>query len=149
VLGITGSADRKGDPITPTNAASVEQFGTPLTFPDKVTSLTLTSKGEMFAAGLFSGKIGVWQLSNPADIHWLQAPLNVVNSINFSPDGQLLAAASGQGSIPVWRVSDWAPLPSLTGIAPGLGFTSVRFSPDGEILAAGAADKTIRLWRLP
>jgi WD40 repeat protein len=120
-----------------------------------VRSVTFSPVGNLFAAGLADGTVGIWgatpdssNKSSGNHVSWNRTatlpPTGDVNTIAFSPDGLRLATGSRDGSVRLWDVASRSPLSTLGSHTNQV--RTVAFSPDGKWLASGSMDRTIRIW---
>jgi WD40 repeat protein len=124
-----------------------------------VFSLGFSQDGNLLAAGLSDGNIGVWQIS--ADSLHIQieatqvltatSSQRSVDSIAISPDNQVIAAGDTSSGITLLSVQDGR---ILQQISTNLQHQTLVFSPDSRFIAAGQAStdgerkSTVSLWNV-
>ena len=116
-------------------------------------SLAFSPDGRTLAAGDQSGRVVLWDVTNPA------APAPVATlphygssagapAVSFSPDGHtLVARGSNDRSAALWDVTDRAHpsrLSTVTGDSAGL--IVATFAPGGRTLATESSDHMVALW---
>ncbi|MFD4673116.1 hypothetical protein ACFWNN_25575 [Lentzea sp. NPDC058450] len=133
----------------------VVSLGTVEVGPDRGTIRPkLRPDGKVLATanGLTDQSVRLWDLSNPAAVTPLGAPLvlgtRFSSTVGFSPDGRIMVTGNDDKSVRLWDVSDPA-RPKALG-SPLVGHreyvNDVAFSPDGKTLATASSDRTFRLW---
>ncbi len=148
-LVVTVSADGTGrvwDATTPAGAAHS------LNHPVPVRSVACTPAGVKAVAvtGCDDGKLRVFDLSNPGQIHGdgqelADAHAAAVGAIAFSPNGQFMASAAGR-DVFIWDAANWKKLYTLPAEHRD-AVTSLQFTPQGTLVTA-SKDRTLKVWRL-
>jgi WD40 repeat protein len=127
-----------------------DAFATQL--PDALISVNNSSNfspnGSMFASGIESNAVTLWDVRSGQHLRTLTGHQNRVIAITFSSDGKTLASASSDGTATLWDVHSGRLLTKpLKPLRKGRNFvTSLAFSSDGRMLAQAMFDRTIVLW---
>ena len=91
-----------------------------------------------------SGKLTVWNLSDPeAPVASIRQAANVL-ALSFSPNNKLLALGEGDCNVHILNTGVFDERFSLRCHAHAV--SSVAFSPDGKLLASGSGDGTAIIW---
>lgn len=121
----------------------------------EVENVALSPDGRtLAAAGLKTGQILLWDVTDPRQPRPLGAPLNVSSQytyeLAFSPDSSMLATPDDDLSVRLWDLSKrLSPRPiGVRLIGPAGWVNSVAFSPNGRWLAAASSDKNLHVWDL-
>jgi WD40 repeat protein len=111
----------------------------------RVTAMSLSQKGQLLAAGGFTGLIRAWDVETGRAVFELPSGSSsaAVTSIEFSTDSRWLAAGDQNGSIRIFDVSSQKEIRRLQ--PHGEAVTVLVASPDGRWLATGSAEE-IKLW---
>lgn len=108
-----------------------------------VSRISFSPDGALIAAGLSSGDICVWRVSDGQPVTAFPGRSEIRN-LSFSSIDGILFSWSGDGEVGGWRVPEGTPIETVEGI----GTTGpVAFSPDGSRVAVGWGD-SVRLWRV-
>lgn len=108
-----------------------------------VSRISFSSDGALIAAGLSSGEICVWRVSDGQPVTALPGRSEIRN-LAFSSIDSILFSWSGDGEVRGWRIPEGIPIETVENI----GTTGpVAFSPDGSWVAVGWGD-SVRLWRV-
>ncbi|MCX8565315.1 MAG: WD40 repeat [Glomeribacter sp. 1016415] len=110
-----------------------------------VNSCAYSPDGKTFAAGLTSGGISVYTISDWQKIWTLRGHRYQVNNIAYSPDSTQIATGSDDKTVRLWDLETCA---ILRVFDHSDKITSVIYSPKGDQLASGSLDETIWLWDL-
>jgi WD40 repeat protein len=118
------------DPHTGKEVAAIRPLGA------AVTSLAYGPGGRRLAAGLWDGKVVVWETASMAAVLAVgeAAPSVPVWSVAFSPDGRRLAATGWRALVRVWSLASGREVRTLKGHAGQA--VRASFSPDGRWLAS-------------
>jgi WD40 repeat protein len=107
-------------------------------------ALAFSPDGRWLAFPLSAGRIGLWDLADPAapprslDGHpWMAL------DAEFAPDGTMLATSGGDRQVRLWSVPDGVLQGELVTNSP---VRELTFSPDGSMLAAATQDEVVRVW---
>ena len=116
------------------------------TSDDAVIVLRFSCDGRRLAAGFHTGKVKVWDLSDPPRERVFQGHAGSVEGLAFSPDGRILVSASSAQDIRIWDVESQRQLSPLT--PRPIYFTDCVISPDGRTLAVADYTGLITLWNM-
>ena len=117
-------------------------------YPEKISSLAISSSGDYIAIGDIKGTISIFDSSLSEMLHSFSKHSTKVTSLVFHPYEDILASASvDDESILLWSVDSGQLRDSLNGHTEGL--TDIVFSSDGELLASASFDKSIQIWDTP
>jgi serine/threonine protein kinase/WD40 repeat protein len=111
-------------------------------------SITFSPNGNIVAATLWGGNIGVWDVSQ-TPVHKQVIPLgHLSRALIFSPDSKTLAAACVDGTVRLWDVSGaeirvGSVLKGHTGHV-----RAVVFARSGKLLYSGGEDRSVRVWEV-
>jgi WD40 repeat protein len=108
--------------------------------------LKFSLDGRRLAMGSYSGKVKVWDLSNPSRERVFQGLPKCVQGLAFSPDGRTLATAGDGLEIRLWDVDSQRNTGEFTPRT--IWFTDCTISPDGRTLAVADYNGLITLWNL-
>jgi len=111
---------------------------------DSVTSVALSTNGELVASGSEDNTIRLWNRQGQVIGTAFQGHTAAVTAVAFSPDSQRLVSSSEDGTVRLWDLKGQpigSPFKGHTGAV-----TAVAFSPDGQYIASSGEDQTIRLW---
>ena len=124
----------------------------------KVFKVEFSSDGSLLAAGLSTGAVQIWRVSDGNLLRVFQGMFCEVNNMAFSPDGETVAIGGATDhfradptdfAVKVIRVSDGERLPTLEVYPAAYGYISgMAFSPDGSLLATVSMGE-IALWQIP
>jgi WD40 repeat protein len=115
------------------------------TSEEGMTVLRFSRDARRVAAGFYSGKVKVWDLSGPSRERLLQGHTGSVESLAFSEDGSILVSvASAAQEIRIWDVNAQRPL-SPSSPFPLHFTTECVISPDGRTLAVADYNGLITL----
>ena len=106
-----------------------------------VTSVALSSDGNLLAAGCHNGVVELWDVRSEKRIDSLRGHAAKVQCVVFSPDGSLLASSAAEHAH-LWNIQDRKQIAVFNHTAI---VKSITFSPDGKTLAC-VDDTCIRLW---
>jgi WD40 repeat protein len=98
----------------------------------EITSVALSTDGNLLAAGSTDGTISLWQVSDNSLVNTLDNHNLAVSSVFFSPDGRAFFSASRDGTVRMMNISDGS-------LIQGFGAQSIvdaTVSADGKTLAA-------------
>lgn len=109
-------------------------------------AVTISSNGNLLAAGTADGEIRLWNLLNETPLLTWQGHFDWIRSIAFSPDGQLLVSGSDDETIGIWETNTGKCLHTLGGHSSWV--RSVTFSPDGAMVVSGGDDGRVLLWEV-
>ncbi|MBD2097498.1 serine/threonine protein kinase [Trichocoleus sp. FACHB-591] len=112
---------------------------------EPVTSLVLSSNGQLLVSGSQDKTIKVWQLENQILLRTLTGHADAVNAVTLSPDGQLLVSGSQDKTIKVWQFDTGTLLETLVGHVAWIW--SVAISADGQTIASAGDDGSIKIWQ--
>ncbi|MBD2388799.1 WD40 repeat domain-containing protein [Cylindrospermum sp. FACHB-282] len=113
----------------------------------KVTSVGISSDGEVLVSGSADKTINVWNLKTGKLIRTLTGNLGEVSSVAVSSNGNFLAVGScehPQSNVKVWHLKTGKLLHTLLGHQKPVNVVAI--SPDGQILASGS--HKIKIWNL-
>ncbi|BAY27144.1 protein kinase [Calothrix sp. NIES-2100] len=111
---------------------------------DWVSSVAISSDGQILASGSRDNTIKLWSVTTGKEIRTLTGHSDPVVSVAISSDGQILASGSLDKTIKLWSVTTGKEIRTLTGHSELV--VSVAISSDSQILASSGGDKTIKLW---
>ena len=103
--------------------------------------------GELWAAGLQNGVLGLWRMVEGQLTDAFQRAGNQRSPLVFSPNGALLATTTDDYGINIWSTTSGECLQTLTG-QPSAVYI-LAFSGDGTLLASLGTDHVVYLWDLP
>lgn len=72
---------------------------------NKITSITVSSDGKLFASSSFDGTIKFWDLAIEQEIKTIATSFTGIEKIMFSNDGSKIIVISRYGSVVVFEVS--------------------------------------------
>ncbi len=112
-------------------------------------SMAVSADGQMVAAGMVSGVIQLYQISDGKMLRELKGHTDTVTSVAFSPDGQTLVSGSDDWAFSFWKVSDGSLLQNVDGYTTSR-VNAVAFSTDGSLAAIALEypDNKILLWKV-
>ncbi|KAF9352578.1 hypothetical protein BGX26_009639 [Mortierella sp. AD094] len=100
--------------------------------------------GNIYAVGLVSGDINLYETSGWGRIRSMKGHDGHVRDLTFSATGDQIASGGDDNTIRLWDVESGDDIRILQGHSDNI--TSVVYSPNGGQIASGSSDKTIRLW---
>jgi WD40 repeat protein len=109
-----------------------------------VTSITISTDGELIASGGLDGSVIVWDISTSNPLFRLDAHTDAIEELTFSPDGKLLVTTGADAAMRIWDVASGNMLQEYTDFTGGV--TTATFSPDGTQLAF--SDSALHVWQL-
>ena len=112
----------------------------------KITAITIDSRGQLVAAALADCSIGLWDLTTGTPRGAFKKHQDIVNALAFSPDSQTLASGGDDRAAILWDVQSGKARRTLKGH--DVTVTSLAFSPDGSILATGSGNAAVVLWNV-
>ncbi|MEA5515878.1 WD40 repeat domain-containing protein [Nodularia sp. UHCC 0506] len=113
----------------------------------KVTSVAISSDGEVLVSGCADKTINIWNLETGKQIRTLTGNEGEVSSVAISPNNQFLAVGSCEhpkSNVKVWNLKTGKLLHTLLGHQKPVNV--VTMSHDGQILASGS--HKIKIWNL-
>jgi energy-coupling factor transporter ATP-binding protein EcfA2 len=122
-----------------------DERSVPLALDAPLSSIAVSSDGNVVAGGTSDGRIALWDLQHRGAPRMLSGGAGVVSSLALSADGSRVAAGSADGTIHVWRLTTSEAAPALLHghASPVHG---LAFNRDASLLASAGADATIRIW---
>ncbi len=125
-----------------------------------VRTLALDGDGELLAALLVDGTLGMWRLGEAASSEMIRLRVFGLTTpqpsgVAFSPDGSALASVVEPAALAIWdraallsATPGDPPEPSITFAGHDARVASVNFSADGRRVVTTALDQTARIWNL-
>ena len=113
----------------------------------KITSLAISSDGEVLVSGCTDKNVNLWNLETGKQIRTLTSNEGGISSVAISPDNQFLAVGScdhPKSNVKVWHLKTGKLLHTLLGHQKPVNVVAI--SPDGQILASGS--NKIKIWHL-
>lgn len=111
---------------------------------DKISAGVLSRDNKWCALGTASGKVGVFQLSAPKSVKWVDGHSKAVIGLDTSPDSTSFVTASTDKKARVWRAADAQPVTVLDGHTEAVRWA--WFSEDGKQILTTALDNKARLF---
>ena len=109
-----------------------------------VTSVALSPKSDLIAAGTSNGEVHLWDLSAGHQTGLRLGHTGPVSAVAFNRDGTLLATGEGD-TVRLWDAATGDPVGGpLSGHVDDV--TALAFSPTSDLLASGSRDGSVRLW---
>jgi WD40 repeat protein len=109
------------------------------------TQVAFAATGRTLAAASYGGRVGFWDLDNPAEPRLLCTPegrnAGTVGPV-FSPNGHYVAIPENDGSTQVWNVEDPRHPVSFVVLDDA---TPVEFDPNGKVIAVYTGDGSLQL----
>ena len=87
-----------------------------------------------------SGKIILWNLSQPSASQEIVTGLTNLRFVSITPDGSTVAIADAENNIEIWPI--WVPNPTPTRFTEPVPIVSMVVAPDGETLAVATSSVT-------
>lgn len=116
-----------------------------LTEDSEVRSCAYSRDGRLFAVGLASGDIKVYNTLNWELSQTLQGQDFKVRCVAFSPDGRQIASANDDNSMRVWDVKT-GHFRTITRQHHYRIINSVAYSPQGDLMVSASDDRNVDLW---
>ncbi len=106
-------------------------------------SVAISPSGKIIAAGLYDGKVQIFDAVTGKEIRTLVGHRQQINTIAFSPDEQLLVSGSFDQTIRLWEVSTGNEIRVLkqSGTTPN----SATFTSDGNAVVA-VCNRELKVW---
>jgi WD40 repeat protein/tetratricopeptide (TPR) repeat protein len=113
-----------------------------------VTSVAVSSNGELIASGSQDNTVKVWDARTGQELRTLKGHTNPVTSVVFSSDGGRIVSSSEFGPVKVHDARTGKELLTLTGTYTGTSGTvsSLAVSSDGGCVVIGSQDGTVTVW---
>lgn len=111
-----------------------------------VTSVAMSTDGQLLATGADNGVISLWDLADRRLIGTCQGHQAHVWSLAWSPNGHYLVSGSDDQTARIWNVATRQTVHILAGHTGGVAFVTVH--PDGALVASASTDYTIRVWEV-
>ncbi|MEZ4862433.1 MAG: BTAD domain-containing putative transcriptional regulator [Caldilineaceae bacterium] len=102
--------------------------------------------GELWAAGIRNGILGLWRMIERQLTDTFQCGENLRGPLVFSPQGEFLATSTHDYCIKIWSTNSGDCWQTLTGLSSTIH--ALAFSHDGAYLASFDADLVVCLWEL-
>ncbi|AFZ21799.1 protein kinase domain-containing protein [Allocoleopsis franciscana] len=128
------------------NSEKIALANTLMGHSQRVSSIAISSDGQLIASGSEDKTIKVWNLGTGQLLRTLTGHSEGIRSAAISPDGKWLASGGDDKTIKLWNLDTGKLLRTLTGHSDIV--QSVTISPDGKLIASGSNDKTVKLWNL-
>lgn len=71
---------------------------------ERIQSIAWSHDGHLLAAGMYSGRIVLWDMHQFVPIATLNNHVDVVFSLSWSPDDKMLASSSSDGTVIIWKI---------------------------------------------
>ena len=113
----------------------------------KVTSVAISSDGEVLISGCADKTINVWNLQTGKQIRTLTGHKGEVSSVAVSPNSNVLAVGSCEhpkSNVKIWDLKTGKLLHTLLGHQKPVNVVAI--SPDGQMIASGS--HKIKIWHL-
>lgn len=123
-----------------------------------ITGLSFSPNGQLVAASLEDGTVGVWVVANGDEEYRLIGHEQMVTDVEFSLRGNLLASSSADSTIRIWDIETGEELQVLDDHTGAV--LKLSFSRDGRRLVSSSADemmidtpdditdRTVRIWNV-
>ncbi len=118
----------------------------------QVTSVTVTSDGQLVVAGLYENTVKVWDLTSGRLIRTLMGPQgsgfgSFINQVVVTHDCKYVVSASSDKTLNLWDLASGQHLRTLRGhLAEVEGLAVTK---DGQKVVSGSRDGTLNVWELP
>ncbi|MCC0176156.1 trypsin-like peptidase domain-containing protein [Waterburya agarophytonicola K14] len=116
----------------------------PLGHDRSVTSIAVSSNGQLIASGSKDETINIWHSQTGRLLRTLEGHEGGVNSLAIAPDGYTIVSGSDDGTIRVWNGNTGELLRTLEGHTGRLN--SVAIASDGRTIVSGSSDRNIMVW---
>ena len=129
------------------DGADPKSFRLLKTFPGQegpVHSVAITADGKMIVAGLWNGRVSVWDTTSDQPAKVLSGHDGAVQCVALSKDGRRLVSAGADSTVRVWDLVAGNCLKTLSGHQGAVH--SVALSTNADRIASGGADKKIVVW---
>ncbi|PCH38552.1 YVTN repeat-like/Quino protein amine dehydrogenase [Wolfiporia cocos MD-104 SS10] len=113
---------------------------------DGVSSVAISSKGNLIASGSWDCTVRLWDAESGEALAILEGHYSRVWSIGFSPEGDRLASGSEDCTVRVWDLQAVAKQSNSQLMGHAARVSCVAFSHDGTQLATSANDGSIIIW---
>jgi len=111
-----------------------------------VNAVAFQPTGELWAAGIRNGVLGLWRMVERQLTDAFQCGDNLRGPLIFSPQGEFLATSTNDCQIKIWSTNSGECRQTLTGLSSTIH--ALAFSRDGAYLASFNADLVVYLWEL-
>lgn len=102
-----------------------------------INAVAFSPDGARIAAALSDGTVGLWRVSDGAELQRLAGHEDIVTDVEFSPDGRTLASSSADSTLRLWDAESGALRHTLEAHIDYV--FKLSFSPDGARLASSSA----------
>ena len=116
----------------------------PIGHDDSVTSVAVSSSGNLVASGSGDETINIWNGNTGELLRTLEGHSKGVNSLAIAPDGYTIVSSSDDKTVKVWNGNTGELLRTLEGHSKGVN--SVAIAADGRTIISGGDDKNVLVW---
>ncbi len=110
---------------------------------DEVSSLAGSPNGKMFAIGLGSGQVRIYNIAQLALLSTFTDSKDKITSLAFSPDGKYLAAGIIDGGLAFWDLQTRTLKTKLAAFKNSV--SAIAFDPKGRWLVSASVDSTMKM----
>ena len=116
----------------------------PIGHDDSVTSVAVSSNGNIIASGSGDETINIWNGNTGELLRTLEGHGGGINSLAISADGYTIVSGSDDKTIKIWNGNTGELLRTLEGHTRGVN--SVAIAADGRTIVSGGDDRNVLVW---